>query len=224
MQETHGLSGPDALTALVCASRTFITSPSAVQSGECAQPSGTPSLAHPGGISSPERPSHAPGTPPLVSRLEGRVASASDNVPGDSAISIAAGSASHGHDPIGAKWDGTDVDHTRETATCGVPEGISSRGATQRCGPRQATEGTESVARDTGQALIPIGRLAVQSLGAPAWKLGVSMEEASHQLLRTVFAIKGAVRDSRSAAMVSIPAGTLAFSKLRLVRHASPQR
>jgi hypothetical protein len=51
-----------------------------------------------------------------------------------------------------------------------------------------------------------VGRLAVQSLGDPAWGAAGSTAMA---LLRAVHAVKGAVCERRCAAMITVPAGAL---------------
>jgi hypothetical protein len=54
-----------------------------------------------------------------------------------------------------------------------------------------------------------VQRIAVQSLGYPPWRLEPDdLEAATWKILRCVWNIKSAVRDSRTAAVLGIPAGT----------------
>ena len=52
-----------------------------------------------------------------------------------------------------------------------------------------------------------VGRVVVESLGGLQWQLEGSDRDVARHLYTAVFQLKAAIRDSRSAAMVSFPAG-----------------
>ncbi len=52
-----------------------------------------------------------------------------------------------------------------------------------------------------------VGRVVVESLGGLQWQLEGSDRDVERHLYTAVFQLKAAIRDSRSAAMVSFPAG-----------------
>ena len=52
-----------------------------------------------------------------------------------------------------------------------------------------------------------VGRVGVESLGGLAWQLEGSDAEVEKQIYVAVFQLKAMIRDSRCAAMVSLPAG-----------------
>eukprot|EP00884_Botryococcus_braunii_P004559 jgi/Botrbrau1/14103/Bobra.182_3s0046.1 len=62
-------------------------------------------------------------------------------------------------------------------------------------------------------------RIAVQSLGSPAWRLGLELETAVWHILRAVHHLKGVVRSSRTAAMISVPAGRYPLSLGMRLQH-----
>lgn len=57
-----------------------------------------------------------------------------------------------------------------------------------------------------------VGRVGVESLGGLAWQLEGSDAEVEQQIYVAVFQLKAMIRDSRCAAMVSIPAGVRYFT------------
>ncbi|KAK9816857.1 hypothetical protein WJX72_006241 [[Myrmecia] bisecta] len=65
-----------------------------------------------------------------------------------------------------------------------------------------------------------VGRLAISSLANADWELlGAERPELERQLMRLLFRIKGLLRESRCAAMVSIPAGSFSPALALRLQH-----
>ena len=87
--------------------------------------------------------------------------------------------------------------------------GISQSGASSvgLQNPEPPSSSGDSNAGNSSVKAQSVGRVGLESLGGLAWQLEGSDAEVEKQIYVAVFQLKAMIRDSRCAAMVSVPAG-----------------
>ncbi|KAL0050026.1 hypothetical protein WJX82_003004 [Trebouxia sp. C0006] len=108
-----------------------------------------------------------------------------------------------------------DLSASLAQCTHGSPANISVQaGNTAKPMPKLSNSDSMPKTNGSGMPSIPapdrpqgVGRVVVESLGGLQWQLEGSDRDVARHLYTAVFQLKAAIRDSRSAAMVSFPAG-----------------